>query len=188
MSWRSHSPSDGISLPLASLLGSRQQSVLVCCLAEAEQDRSALTTADGHDGSHPASPSLILLPVYRHWHTRHIHSCHGCGRHDDKWTHHIVILMLKHMAMVHVATREAVEGGGNRDQFTWVDTYRVFPALFVQIKSPILLEANSSRCSSCLRIKALCIVVVSSHCLKSDKMDMERMGIFRQVQNIPYLG
>src|SRR5260370_12415987 len=141
----------------------------------------------GHDGSHPGSPALILLPGYRHWHPRHIHSCHGCGRHDDKWTHHIVILMLKHMAMVHVATREAVEGGGNRDQFTWVDAYRVFPALFVQIESAMLLEANRSRCSPCLCIKAFFIVEISSQCLKLDKMDMEGMSVFRQVQNIPYL-
>src|SRR6266581_2153925 len=56
--------------------------------------------------------SLWLLPIYghRHEHIRHVHGRKGCGGHDNKGAHHVMVLVLKNMTMVHIAACEAIEG------------------------------------------------------------------------------
>src|SRR5947209_8885917 len=92
------------------------------------------------------------------------------------------------MTMVHVAACEAIEGGGYRDHFTRVDTHRIFPAQFVRIERPMLLEADGSRRSSRFWMETIFIIEVSAQHLELDEMHMEGMGVFRQVENIPDLG
>ena len=90
--------------------------------------------------------------------------------------------------MVHVAACEAIEGCRDRDHLTRVDTHSIFPAQFVRIERPMRLKADGCRRSPRCRIEAVLVVKISAERLELDEMHMEGMGIFRQIEDTPYLG
>ena len=98
-----------------------------------------------------------------------------------------MVFVLKNMTMVHVAACEAIEGGRDRDQSTWIDTHRIFPAQFVRIECPMSLKADG--CCRCSRfwMEAVRVVQVSAQRLVLHEMHMKRMGVFRQIQDTPDL-
>src|SRR5216684_635591 len=91
------------------------------------------------------------------------------------------------MTMVHVAACEAIEGCSYRDHFTRVDTHRILPAQFVRIERPMPLKADGCRRCSRFWLEAILVVEVSAQRLELDEMHMEGMGVYRQVDDTPYL-
>src|SRR6266700_2940572 len=133
--------------------------------------------------------SLWLLPIcrHRHEHIRHIHGRKGSSGHNNKGAHHVMVLVLQNMTMVHVAACEAIKGCRYRDHFSRVDPHRIFPAQFVRIESPMPLKADGCCRCSCFWMEAVLLVEVSAQHLELDEMHMERMGVFRQIEDTPNL-
>src|SRR5215831_9911613 len=124
----------------------------------------------------------------------------GC-LHNDEGVHHVVILVLQDVAVPHVlraldaiaglqsgtwrCARGHAEGRDHRRDLTGIRSKRLFPARFVGVRWPCGAWNGSQRADGvALRIS---LPRFPADDLSVDEMQMYRMGVAREIVNLPDL-
>jgi len=109
-------------------------------------------------------------------------SRHG-GRNHIKRSHHLVIFMLEDVAVPHIAAGETFKSNDDSRHHSWIGPDRIFPARLARLRSN--RRPRVFNFPICPIRRSLEAPAVEN--LKPDQMQVYRVGIVRQIDEISNL-